>query len=97
MSEPYVPVKRQTADFQAECRSLARQIEAWRKYRGFSMRRLRKLSDVPISRLTQIKNQDRADLRFTTILRIAKALSITIPELLYQSPQDWDLPNDTQS
>lgn len=88
MGEPYIPVRRQTKDFQVECRLLARQIEAWRKYRGLSLRKLHMLSDVPISRIQVMKTEDRADPKFTTILRLAKALGITIPELLYSHPGD---------
>jgi hypothetical protein len=86
MSEPYIPVKRQTREFQPECRLLSQQIEAWRLHRGLSLRKLRKLSDVPIARLTEMKTSGRADPKFTTILRIAKALEVTIPELLYKQP-----------
>ncbi len=88
MSEPYVPVRRQTADFQVECRLLARQITLWRKYRGYSLRKLRMLSDIPISRLSDIEKKGCADPRFTTVLRLAKALGLTIPELLYTTPNN---------
>ena len=87
MSEVYIPVRRQTEDFQAECRLLARQLKLWRQSRGLSLRKLHKLSDVPISRLSEMEAVGRADPKFTTILRIAKALEVTIPELLYGSPK----------
>lgn len=86
MGDKYTPVRRQTTDFQEECRILAHQIEVWRKYRGFSQRKLHRLSDVPVSRLSGMKITGRADPKFTTLLRLAKALDVTIPELLYQSP-----------
>lgn len=92
MSEPYIPVKRPVGQYLEECRSLSRQIKLWREYRGMSKRRLRLLSQVPISRLTEMENSGRADPRYTTILRIAKALQVAIPELLYGSPPDVEIP-----
>lgn len=85
--EVYVPVRRQTADYQVECRLLARQIKAWRLHKKLSLRRLHLLSDIPISRLADIEKTGRADPKFTTILRIARALEISVPELFYQSPE----------
>lgn len=86
MGEPYRPVKRETREFQTECQRLARNIEGWRAHKGLSMRKLRFLTDIPISRLTDIKTSDRADPKFTTILRLAKGLGITVEQLLEGPP-----------
>jgi transcriptional regulator with XRE-family HTH domain len=92
MSDKYKPVRRQTADFQDECRLLSKQIDAWRIYRGMSQRKLHQLSDVPVSRFIELRKTGRADPKFTTILRIARALDVTIPELLYRDPGPLVLP-----
>lgn len=87
MSDPYFAVNRHTEDYQTECGLLAQQIETWRIHKGLSMRKLRKLSDIPISRFSIWRKTGRADPKYTTILRIAKGLDITVEQLLFTTPE----------
>lgn len=89
-----MPSKELRAPFSEETKILARQLELWREFRGLSLRKLAKMTGVPISRIQDIKREDRADLKYTTILRLAQGLGCSVMELLYTDPSGSKPPEE---
>lgn len=87
MAEPYDPVRPLTPLQVLECRILARQIQMWRLAKKMSLRKLHKKCNVPISRLHAMEKEGRADPKYSTILRIADGLGISVWDLLHGSPE----------
>lgn len=66
-------------------REIAEQVRVWREHRGLSQRALAKAAGVSPVLATKIESGAIADPRLSTLRKLAKALDVTVAELIGES------------
>ncbi len=66
-------------------REIAEQIRVWREQRGLSQRALARAAGVSPVLATKIESGAIADPRLSTLRKLAKALGVTVAELIGES------------
>lgn len=65
--------------------NLSEKISKFRKERGYSQNELAKLADIPQSAISEIETGNRENPGVLTIKKLAKALNVSLADLLDES------------